>query len=207
MKGGQGSDTFILTPSTVSPVVSKNLRGHRGIIEHALISADDEGYNNLVVRGVEANVLDNDGDYGWVYTVDQGGFHFMTEDGDGAFSFFLYPTTSLEDDLYVNIVAPAARDEQRYVFVNDAIAEILYWPAGEMTPKEVRVTYNQDVMKLDNTEINLMLKILVDLDGGKTKDYRFINTEQSVLPVDITLLPSVLNTAGAKSVSVKEGYD
>jgi hypothetical protein len=128
----------------------------------------------------------------------------MSEDGEGAFSFYLYPTAVPEDDVYVNIVAPAARDEQRYVFVNDDIAEILYWAAGEMDPKEVRVTYNPNVMKLDNTEINLMLKLLVDLDGGKTKDYRFINTEQSVLPVDIVLLPSLYNTAGAKSVYVRQ---
>ena len=112
--------------------MSKNLRGHRGIIEHTIVSSEDEGYDGLVVRGVEANVIDNDGDYGWVYTVDQGGFHLMTEDGDGAFSFFLYPTTIPEDDLYVNVVAPAARDEQRYVFVNDDIAEILFWAAGKL---------------------------------------------------------------------------
>jgi hypothetical protein len=90
------------------------------------------------------------------------------------------------------------------VWVNEAIAEILYWASGEMELKEVRVTYNLDVMKLDNAEINLMLKLLVDLDGGKTKDYRFINTEQSVLPVDIVLLPSKYNTAGAKSVYVRQ---
>jgi len=112
-------------------------------------------------------VIDNDGDYGWVYTVDQGGFHLMTEDDEGAFSFFLYPTAVPEDDVYVNIVAPAARDEQRYVWVNDAIAEILYWARGEMQPKEVRVRYNTDVMKLDNTEINLMLKLLV---SGRRQD-------------------------------------
>ena len=203
--GGLGSDTFVITPRTVSPVVSKNLRGHRGIIEHTLVSSDDIGYDGLVIAGIEANVMDNDGSFGWVYTVDQGGFHLMTEDGEGAFSFYLYPTTVPQDDLYVNIVAPAARDENRYVFVNDAIAEILYWSSGEMEPKEVRVTYNTNVMKLDNTEINLMLKLFVDVDGGKTKDYRYVNTEQSVLPVDITLLPSVNNIAGAKSVFIWQG--
>ena len=202
--GGLGSDSFVITPRSVSPVVSKNLRGHRGIIEHTLVSSDDMGYDGLVVGGIEANVMDNDGNFGWVYTVDQGGFHLMTEDGDGAFTFYLYPTAVPDDDLYVNIVAPAARDENRYVFVNDNIAEILYWPSGEMQPQEVRVTYNTDVMKLDNTEINLMIKLLVDVDGNKTKDSRYINTEQSVLPVDITLLPSINNTDGAKSVYVRE---
>ena len=49
-----------------------------------------------------------------------------------------------------------------------------------------------------------MLDLLVDLDGGKTKDVRYINTEQSMLPVNIVLLPSIYNTAGAKSVYVRE---
>lgn len=71
--GSLGSDTFIITPQTVDPVVSKNLRGHRGIIEHEVISSTDEDYDGLVIRGIQADVLDNDGDYGWVLTVDQGG--------------------------------------------------------------------------------------------------------------------------------------
>lgn len=151
--------------------------------------------------------MDNDGDYGWVYTVDQGGLHLMTEDGEGAFSFYLYPTSLPDGDLYVNIVAPSARDEKRFVLVNGEIAEILYWESGDMTPQEVQVTYNSDVMQLDTSEINLMLKILVDVDGDKTKDERFVNTEQSVLPVDIVLLPSLDNTAGAKSVFVRESLN
>ena len=202
--GGQGSDTFVITPKNVSPVISKNRRGHRGIIKHKVVSTDDEGYNDLSVRGVEANVLDNDGDYGWIYNTDDKDIHVMTEDGSGEFSFYLYPTSLPEDDLFVQIVAPAARDEQRYVFVNDGIAESLYWPQGDMVPKEVRVTYNHDVVKLDNTEISLMLNIFVDL---QTQDYRFINTEQAVVPVNIVLLPSMQNTAGAKSLFVKESLE
>lgn len=67
-----------------------------------------------------------------------------------------------------------------------------------------KVEYNPEVMKLDITEVNLMLKILVDVDGGKTKDSRYVATEQSVLPVDIKLIPSMNNTAGARSVTVRE---
>lgn len=202
--GGLGSDTFNITPRTVEPVISKNLRGHRGIIEHSVVSDEDLDYNGLVVQGIEANVVDNDGQYGWIFTVDQGGLHLMTEDGDGEFSFYLYPTTLPDGDLYVNIVAPAARDEKRYVLVNGEMSSILFWAPGDMAPKEVHVTYNPDVMKLDISEVNLMLKILVDVDGGKTKDKRFINTEQSVLPIDIVLLPSLHNSAGARSLAVRE---
>ena len=46
-----------------------------------------------------------------------------------------------------------------------------------------------------------MLNLFVELE---TLDYRFINTEQAVLPVSIVLLPSIQNTAGAKSVFVKQ---
>ena len=64
--------------SLLLPPSRKNRRGHRG----------------------------NDGDYGWIYTVDQQvGPHLMTEDGDGVFTLYLYPTTAVEDDhLFVDIV-------------------------------------------------------------------------------------------------------
>jgi hypothetical protein len=84
--GSLGSDTFIITPQTVDPVVSKNLRGHRGIIEHEVISSTDEDYDGLVVRGIQADVLDNDGDYGWVLTVDQGG---VVRSSRSALTFFI----------------------------------------------------------------------------------------------------------------------
>jgi hypothetical protein len=55
--GGLGSDTFIITPRTVDPVISKNLRGHRGIIEHTVVAENDSEYNGLVVRGVQVRPL------------------------------------------------------------------------------------------------------------------------------------------------------
>jgi hypothetical protein len=55
--GGLGSDTFIITPRTVDPVISKNLRGHRGIIEHSVVAENDSEYNGLVVRGVQVRPL------------------------------------------------------------------------------------------------------------------------------------------------------
>jgi hypothetical protein len=55
---------------------------------------------------------------------------------------------------------------------------------------------------LDIAEKNLMIKI--ELDQQKTCDERFQQTQQSLLPVDICLMPSLNNTMGAKSVSVVE---
>lgn len=42
------------------------------------------------------------------------------------------------------------------------------------------------------------------LSGGNTKDQRFVNAKQSLLPVDIKLIPSIGNVAGAKSVTIDE---
>jgi len=203
--GSKGSDTFVITPEgSVGPVISKNLRGHRGILEHYVVSSDPD-YMGLKVRGVQCDVLDNDGDFGYVSIVDQGGFHLMTEDGEGSFSFFVYPTTPPKQDVVVNIVAPVAPDNKRWVLVNGEDAAILKFTAATgMYPQEVRVTYNQDVEKLDLTEKNLMLKTLVDLDGGNTKDERFARTQQTLLPVDIRLIPSRNNAKGAKSISIVE---
>ncbi len=203
--GSLGSDTFVLTPEDrVGPVISKNLRGHRGILEHSLVSSDP-AYTGLKVRGVQCDVVDNDGDYGYVSIVDQGGSHLMTEDGEGTFSFFVYPTTPPKQNVVVNIVAPAALDKSRWVLVNGKYSAILNFTAATgMSPQEVRVTYNQNVTKLHVTEKNLMIKTLVDLDGGNTQDERFIRTKQSMLPVFIRLIPSLNNVNGAKSLSVVE---
>ena len=199
--GELGSDTFVITPRSVEPVISRNLRGHRGIIEHNVTSSDPM-YTGLKVRGVQCDVLDNDGNYGYVSIVDQG-LHLMTEDGNGTFSFFVYPTAPPQDDVVVNIVAPAAPDKNRWVFVNgDNTAILNFTKENGMRPQEVFVTYNQEVRKLDITEMNLMIKI--ELDQQKTRDERFKQTQQSLLPVDIRLMPSLNNTMGAKSVSVVE---
>lgn len=58
-------------PQSVGPVVSKNLRGHRGIIEHTVSSNTDPDYDGLVIRGVQADILDNDNNTAYVSVVDQ----------------------------------------------------------------------------------------------------------------------------------------
>lgn len=180
----------------MSPVLAKNLRGHRGIIKHTVTSSDDEGYNNLIVPDIEANILDNDGNYGWLCVVDQGELHFITEDGDESFSFFVYPTVIPNDDLFVNVVAPTVGDEQPYVLINDNIMGILSWSEGQMDPREVKVSYNTNATKLDNTEIKLMLKSFVDLDSGKTKDSRFVNSGKD----NISYIFSLPLTVSSKQV-------
>lgn len=206
--GSLGSDTFIVTPQSVDPVISRNLRGHRGIIEHEIVSATDGEYDGLKVRGVAADVLDNDGNFGYVSVVDQTRYHIIDEDGVGEFTFWIFPTSPPADDVVVNIVSPAARDKKGYVLVNDNdAAEILTFPAGTTAPQAVEVKYNPGVLPLNITEINLLLKILVDVDAGNTKDPRFVATEQSLLPIDIKLIPGLDNVDGAIALTVDEGPD
>lgn len=49
--GNRGSDRFEIAPRNVDPVVSKNLRGHRGILEHTVDSVSDVGYDGMLVEG------------------------------------------------------------------------------------------------------------------------------------------------------------
>ena len=200
--GALGSDTFVVAPSSIEPVTSKNLRGHRGIIEHD-IKSNDTDYDGLKIRGIQCNILDNDGAYGYVNVVNQGGFYVMDEDGVGTFSFFIYPTTLPTGNVTVNIVAPAAPDENTYILVNNKTATVLGFEAGDLTPQEVKVTYNENVTKLDITDINLLIKI--EVLQITTTDERFSLTNQTLLPIDIKLIPGMDNDAGAKSITIEEG--
>ena len=63
----------------------------------------------------------------------------------------------------MEIIAPAARDTERFVTVNSKGIERLVFKKGVMTPQDITVVYNQDVTKLPVTEVNLQLKMLVAL--------------------------------------------
>lgn len=73
------STTSQITPREVAPVTSRNLRGHRGILEHDIASGDDD-YNGLLVEGVAVDVLDNDGMFGWVNFVQNEAVNLLFED-------------------------------------------------------------------------------------------------------------------------------
>ena len=57
---GLGSDTVYVTPRYSVPVQSSDLRGHNGIVEHAVSSATDAAYDGLEAHGVTAYVTDQD---------------------------------------------------------------------------------------------------------------------------------------------------
>ena len=64
----------------------------------------------------------------------------------------------------MNVVAPAARDKKTYLLLNNEEILNLTWPEGDMSPQSVTVTYNSLVEDLSITEVNLMLKLLVDVE-------------------------------------------
>lgn len=198
--GDLGSDEFVVTPRYVDPVVSRNLRGHRGIIEHELSSADP-AYDGLAIRGVQADIMDNDGDLGYIMVVNQKDFHLMSEDGDRTFSFYVYPTRRPNEDVVVQISPPLAPNNEPYLTLSSLgqtnINQITFG-AGVMAPQEITVAYNDDAAKLVNTERNLM--ITFEVGSG---DNRFVAAEQSILPVQVRLIPQI-NSVRAKSATIVE---
>lgn len=89
----------------------------------------------------------------------------MDEDGEGEFTFFIYPTTRPNNNVTVDIVASAARDENFYLTLNGIDKpEILRWTEGDMLPQKVTVAYNTKVQELDVTEKNLILLITMNLE-------------------------------------------
>jgi hypothetical protein len=201
--GALGSDTFVACPREVEPVVSKNLRGHRGIIEHS-ISSDDERYDALLVEGVAVEVHDNDGLYGYVNVVEEDTTHVLFEDGTTSFAFWVYPTRRpTKGALNVTVISPATGDEGGTVYFhfNDAVTNTieLEFAEDDMSPQKVKVKYNMAAQRLKDTERNLMIAIDV-VDLNTEADY-FVKTEQSIQPVFVKLIPELLSDQ-AKSVAI-----
>ena len=55
--GGNGNDTFEVGGDVTAPIVSKNLEGYSGVINHQVTSADGS-YNNLLASGISTIVAD-----------------------------------------------------------------------------------------------------------------------------------------------------
>jgi Ca2+-binding RTX toxin-like protein len=200
MYGSLGSDEFVVTPRNVEPVASKNLRGHRGILEHA-ISSNDTDYDKLLIEGVAVEVLDNDGDYGYINIVGFEVFHLLDEEGTASFSFTVFPTRELLPNtiVAVDLVPPSAINAKNYLTLNGL--GVLPLQFTSMVPKTVVVRYNtaDNPTPLAITDFDLMIKIDLNIEG--TSDERFKGTQQSILPVDVKLLPGKANLK-AKSVTV-----
>jgi hypothetical protein len=202
MYGSLGSDQFVIAPRDVAPVVSKNLRGHRGILEH-VISSEDPDYDMLLIQGVAVDVLDNDGEFGYINIVEFEAVHLLTEDGTGSFTFAVYPTRKPTADtiVVIDILPPADKNTKNFLTFNEEselAAFSLYFT--DTVAQYVEVKYNVDggVAPLEITELFLLITINL---STATTDQRFTATEQSIFPVDVRLIPGIENVK-AKSVTV-----
>jgi hypothetical protein len=84
--GNLGSDIFEICPREVEPVTSRNLRGHRGILEHEIRSDGDPAYEGLLTEGIAVDIHDNDGDFAFINMVENEAVHLLFEE-DSAHSF------------------------------------------------------------------------------------------------------------------------
>lgn len=205
--GSTGTDQFVIGPRVVEPVVSRNLNGHRGILEHGIGSGDEE-YDNLYVRGISVDVLGNDGDYGaYVNVYDPSGVvnHVLTEGSEDSFSFYVYPTTRpVGGPLVVNLVSQSDKDGERYLLLNGSAGAAIELFFDSMTPQLVTVKHNPAAERLSIKEYDVVIKVSVIYP--ETNDVRFESSDQSLLPVGVTLLPEVDPSppTGALSVTVVE---
>ena len=198
MFGSLGSDTFVVTPRDVAPVSSKNLRGHRGILEH-VISSGDPDYDKLLIQGVAVDVLDNDGDFGYINIVEFEAEHLLAEDGTGSFMFAVYPTRKPEGQVVVDVISPSAKNTFDYLsFGTEEAALTLTFTDVVAQYVEVKYNTNGGANELDITDFDLLIKISLNTD---TTDQRFTATKQTILPVDVKLIPGNGNMM-AKSVTV-----
>jgi len=200
ISGNLGSDTIRITPRNVDPVISKNLRGHRGIVEHTVISENDSSFDGLLLEGVAVNVMDNDS-FGWINIVEKEALHVLSETSSETFSFFIYPTIAPDHNVTVTIVAQTDIDENSYFELNQDASGILTWTfeAGDMAPLEIKVGHNSGANPLRITDE--VLTITISLVVERTFDNRFKDLQQSLLPITARLLPRRDSTE-VKSVAV-----
>jgi len=198
--GYLGTDRFVVTPRRVDPVVSKNLRGHRGILEHEISSMDDQ-YDGLLIQGVAVDVLDNDGTSGYINIVENETVHLLSEDGDGNFSFSVYPTRQPEDKVVVDIGGPTDEKFVPIFKLNNFTEAAIRLEFTSMIPQTVRVEYNPAAEPLDITDVELEITSDLAVSNVTTDDENFIKTAQTILPVNVKLIPGANNTK-AKAVTV-----
>lgn len=195
----------MITPQRVDPVVSKNLRGHRGILEHKVSSADPD-YDGLAVEGIAVDVLDNDGDSGAYFNViETEAVHVMDEDDLGTFSFWLYPTVIPNPLVTVQVAAQTDVNGNPWLLLNGDVLTAIKLIFTTAEPQMITASFNPAAVRLEITDYNLLIKL--DLVPLESTDKRFETTAQTIRPVSVKLLPGQ-NSALAKSVTVVEpnGY-
>lgn len=208
LSGNLGSDTFEITPRTVEPVISKNLLGHRGIVEHTVESIDQD-YSELLLEGVAVNILDNDA-IGYINVVETEAVHVLTENEGGSFIFHVYPTRVPDDgkEIFVNVVAQTDIDGTSYLLLSTDSSD----PAGSLLLKyssstppyyTITVTHNADALPLTITDAFLIIRL--GISDVLTTNAAYNDNGQTIKPVNVRLLPA-FNSEVAKSIAVVEPF-
>jgi hypothetical protein len=203
--GALGSDTFIVTPRSVDPVISRNTKGHTGVLEHSISSGDAE-YDGLLIKGVAVNVMDNDV-LGYIHVVEASPTYVLTEDDDLSFDFYLFPTIRPASDVVVDVNSQLSINDQPYVQLqyaddNSTSGTLrLTWNAGDMTPKKVSVRHWGEAEPLRITDYNGLISIEL---SALTNDPAFKDTQQAIQPIYNKLIPRKDGSFGAKSITVIE---
>lgn len=242
--GNKGSDRFEVTPMLVDPVVSKNLRGHSGLLEHTVHSDSEDGYDNLLIEGtfqsvnrveqkprecvlisklfryrlsvfflgIAVGVLDNDGSFGYINVVETEHQHLLFEDDyDASFKFTVFPTRVPQGRVSVNIVSQADEQKVPYLILcpnsvcksEPSRAVGITFESGDMTPQVIQAKYNPRATPLKVTDETIAILSVVETQDELTTDETFRRTEQSLLPINVKLVPA-MNTLEAKSITVVE---
>ncbi|CAB9505197.1 Kringle domain [Seminavis robusta] len=213
--GALGSDTFYIAPRSVDPVISKNTKGHTGVLEHEIASADEE-YNGLLVEGIAVNVLDND-ELGYIQVVETSASYVLTEDDDMEFDFYVFPTVEPTGLVQVDVGSQMSINDHPYVILmydirgaNAVDGEVettnggtlsLTWTAGDMEPYHVTVRHNPDAEPLSITDYSGLISL--DL-STLTEDTLYNTSEQAIQPIYNMLIPRKDGSSGAKSVTIIE---
>lgn len=103
--------------------------------------------------------------------------------------------------LYVDIVAQSDINKTGYMKLNGSDKRAIELEFSDMAPQIVKVEYNPKAAPLEITDVNLIIKSVVDTT--KSDDVKFTDTLQSITPINVKLIPSK-ETVLAKSITVVE---
>lgn len=123
----------------------------------------------------------------------------------------VYPTTPPDGELVININAQSDSNGTGYMKLcpgptfgcaETRSIELLF---TDMTPQVVSVKYNSESLPLDISDVNLIIKSVVDTTESDAPNFE--RNGQSIAPVNVKLIPSK-DSLQAKSITVVEptGY-
>ena len=158
------------------------------------------------------DILDNDGDYGYISYVETEHIHLLFEDDETiSFVFNVFPTRLPMGKVSLNIVSQSDDQQEPYMVLcpnfeckeNTTRAVSLVFEDSVMTPQVVQVKYNPLAVPLNVTDATLAILSVVETAEELTGDENFRRTEQSLIPINVKLIPSK-ETVEAKSITVVE---